>query len=364
MKSAIFLDQYKSVGGGQAVLADVIEIFNRQGWQTHAMIPMGGELERRLDVKKFISIPELHLSVGKKTFGDLLTLTRSATKLLPQLLQLKKYDVIYVNGPRLAPIIWALTPYLKPKQVIYHLHLNHTDSQKRFFLKTLLSRSTAFVIANSRFVFDELLRLSPSVSHSEKLRLISNRLRQGWGNAEFNFHYHTPLRVMCVGRISHEKGQDRVTMLAKNFPEVEFYIVGSSDFSNTDYLKDLKKNSTPNVHWSGQIADLRGFVRENNISISIMPSRAAESFGLVAVESMAASCYTIVSRVGELTNISKMTGCPSFSSDKELDQALKKALSFSKLELAAEAEKQFKLTTENYPPRHFERDIVSLIKDL
>lgn len=328
------------------------------------MIPMGGELERRLNVKKFVSIPELQLSVGKKTFGDLLTLTKSATKLLPQLLQLRKYDIIYVNGPRLAPIVWALTPYLKPKQVIYHLHLNHTDNQKRFFLKTLHSRSTAFVIANSRFVFDELLRLSPSVSHSEKLRLISNRLRQDWADVEFDFHHHSPTRVMCVGRISHEKGQDRIIKLAKKFPSAKFYILGSSDFSNADFLESLKTSSPPNVHWSGQIADLRGFVKENDISISIMPSRAAESFGLAAVESMAASCYTIVSRVGELTNISKMTGCPSFASDEELELIFKKALNFSKLEISAAVEKQFKLTIENYPPRHFERDIVSLIKDL
>lgn len=362
MKSVIFLDQYASIGGGQVVLLELIRIFKKHGWKVDLAAPVGGDLEKLAPVDALIPIPELKLSVGEKNPIDMVKALMGTLESASLLAKLKNYDLIYVNGPRLAPIVWMSSPMLKKNSVIYHLHLDHSELQKRFFLRVLGSPATHSLIANSPYVLDKLIELDPKIKDHPKLALIPNSLREAYK--------HTTLRpsdlsrqasVAVIGRISKEKGQDRVIPLAKSHPQVKFYMIGESDFSEPDFLNNLKSRAPENMIWTGRVAHLEDFIRQNNISISIVPSRAPESFGLVAIESMAASCFTLVSQVGELANLSRQTGCWSFEDDRDLGGKFSEIINLEPEEFRSKVKEQFDKTQKFFSPEKFEQSILELV---
>jgi len=364
VKKVLFLEQYGSMGGGQQVLKEVVSIFRSRHWHITLAAPGGGEVQRLIQADSFIDLPEPRLSHGKKTFLDGINLLLVYFQTVKLLKHLQHQNVIYVNGPRFAPLIWMLQPFLKKQKIVYHLHLEHSLSQRRFFITTLKSKNTTAVIANSEYTLNSLLQIDPSLRENPKLRRIDNALGAAYGSLPFRAPTNRPLKITVIGRISHEKGQDRVFALADQFPENEFHFIGDTDFTDPGYLKKLQEKSPPNVTWAAEVENIKGYLLNHGISISIAPSRATESFGLVAIESMACSCYTVVSDAGNLKNMAAELGCPCFKNDAELEAELKKALDIPPAVFESTVRKQHQAVNAKYAPERFAQELGRFISEL
>jgi glycosyltransferase involved in cell wall biosynthesis len=155
---------------------------------------------------------------------------------------------------------------------------------------------------------------------SDKLRVIENGLTTAYEELQFENRFTCGrLRsIVIIGRLSPEKGHDAIQAAAAYFPDVDFHILGASDFSNNEWQQYLNQMMPKNVHFYGKIDDIPRKVRALKAQLCIVPSRCNESFGLVAIEGMALSCLTIVRNKGGLAEIAKKTNALTFVEDEEL----------------------------------------------
>ena len=119
----------------------------------------------------------------------------------------------------------------------------------------------------------------------------------------------------------------------------------------------------PADHW---ITDVRATIDELGIQISLVPSRIEESFGLVAIESMACSCLTLGSERGALSEISRITGMLTFDIDAplSLDTRLRELLLSDAQNLHDLARRQHRHATEQYALTRFRRKVAHLLTNL
>ncbi len=118
------------------------------------------------------------------------------------------------------------------------------------------------------------------------------------------------LAVLFVGRIEPKKGikvlARAIPIVLKEFPNVKFYFAGrdthlenSSEMASEYILRHAPPN---NVVFLGELPTPELIPYYQKIAIGVFPS-LYEPFGLVALESMACGCATIVSQSGGLSDI-------------------------------------------------------------
>lgn len=351
----LFIDQYRNLGGGQVVLKSMMAIAKRFEHSLILLAPKGGDFEQSvqgIDLD-FYSLPELSLNSGKKNLFDLLKIALSPLFFLSKFSLFLKADLIYNNGARWFFASLVLSPLLKNKKIIYHVHLDHSLMEKKLLQYIIKSPRTEKVIVCSEFLRDKLIAYNP-IFQSPKLEVIANSISSSIDFTTFKnrFLSDSKINIAIVGRISYEKGQDRVINIASSFPELKFYIIGDSDFQKKDFMEQLKLDAPENVHFVGKINNISDFFNSTPIHISIVPSRVNESFGLVAVESMALSAITLLTPNGGLAEIGQKTGAIIFHNESELQSLLAKLL--SQTHLTELARRQYEKTLEHYGPQYFD----------
>lgn len=335
-RNVLFLDQYADIGGGQIVLLDVLRFFLQKDYNVALAAPPAGDLQSRLKVipkTQFIPLNVPLLSKGAKSLKD-------AQKLLfifprvQSLLKKFKGSLIYVNGPRLFPVMAALS-LVQNFRAVYHIHLDHTSAQKLIIKSLLGLKNTEAILVNSDFTLKRLIEFDPIFENHPKVKLVINGMPTRFSHLPFRppQNHGAELRVATVGRLSHEKGQDIIVNVAKKLPALKFFLLGGSDFGDATFAQELSKNLPPNVRLISQNKDTLEFLHENEITVLVVPSRAEESFGLLSIEGMAASCYTVVSEKGALKTIAEKTGARTFQSEEDLFKILTELMSKEKQDL-------------------------------
>lgn len=104
--------------------------------------------------------------------------------------------------------------------------------------------------------------------------------------------------VAFAGRMSAEKGIPVLLEAAEKLPDIPFRIAGAGPLAES-----LRAKAPGNVSFSGMMPreELMDFY--HNARILVVPSVWYETFGLVAVESMARGVPVIVSRIGGLQSL-------------------------------------------------------------
>jgi glycosyltransferase involved in cell wall biosynthesis len=234
----LFLDQFSVIGGAQLCLLDVLDAVGKRGWSAHVAVPGDGPLVERLRSSgvKINQIPCGPYQSGNKSFADFLQLPLDIwrqKRILADLMSRDRFDLIYVNGPRVLPAAALMAHDHFP--VLFHAHnrLNHGSAAS--LAGWSIGRSKATVIACSNYVAQPL---APYVQKGN-LHVVPN----GTPDAGFHERVFGPgrsWRIGLIGRISPEKGQDlflqTAALLAPQFPAARFVICGTPGIPVRKYL--------------------------------------------------------------------------------------------------------------------------------
>jgi glycosyltransferase involved in cell wall biosynthesis len=363
----LFIDQYASIGGGQKVLLQLVEISLQNGHQAVILAPAKGDLEScvrdRYDKNvSFINLDEIPLTHGKKGLKDLFILFASFFRALKHRSLFAWSDVIYVNGPRFYFMTFIFSFVFK-KKYFYHIHLNHSSIEK--FLLYIIGQHprTEKIILSSNFLYDRLVGTLPFMKKSRKLIVLQNSLSSTFSSLSFvdRWKGKSLTSLTCIGRIDPEKGQSLFIELARCFPQWQFVLMGSSDFSSAEYEMRLRKEAPNNVVFRGKVQDVISAINESSIQVSIVPSQCEEAFGLAAIESMACSLFTITSGKGELESISVKTGAWIAHNVEEFKALLCKLDSINSYDRLNMTKKMYESTMNTYLYAQYQNQWLSLI---
>ena len=237
--------------------------------------------------------------------------------------------------------------------------------EKRFFARTLSSPNIAALVVPSTFVRDDLVQFSEKFS-SPKVRLVENGLSQRYDGLPFDdrFNGNAPSRVALIGRLSPEKGQDMLPLLASMVPDISFHVLGDSAFADTSWSEGLRRMAPTNVHFHGWVDDVPSAIRDLGIQVCLVPSRCDEASPLVPLEAMALSCLTLVRDRGGLKEIAARTGALTFVNDAEVAPLLSRMMAMPAQDLSSLARSQHAATLASYGHEAFVGRLEVLLKEL
>ena len=368
-KSILFIDQFREVTGGQVVLQALVQVAQEAGYCVGVLAPMGGGLEAALKARwgekiQRHDLDELSLQSGRKGWRDALRLLGFSFYLLRFLRLISSYGVIYVNGGRLAlPFALLSLLTIRPRW-IYHLHLCHSGLEKRLLsLIARLPRTGSMVLA-SRFIQEDFARERPEIAGNERVCVIENCLNPPFTALPFVDRFTTrgtELTVALIGRVSPVKGHALLPALARALPDLQFTSIGRIAPDQIAFAETLFVGAPSNLLHAGETADLPGLIDRMPVHLSIVPSRWEEPFGLVSIESMAASCITLVSDRGMLPHIAACTGAWCFHDEEELVAMLTRLRGMPRTELREIAAQQHASVMRQFGFDDFRRKVLRVI---
>lgn len=219
---------------------------------------------------------------------------------------------------------WSIRPLFE------HHFINRVIAAERYVFT-----NAQLLLANSSAIIDEIEDLydtsirehSPIVPHGTPDPLIERASRHAARNELMR--KGAPLRVLYVGRFEQRKGFDialRVASALIKSDQLEFIFIGDAlDEQHQNTIVSLGADNlllNPQVSFLGKVdrtALNDAFV---DADLVIMPSRF-ESFGLVAIEAMAAGRPVIALSAGGLAEVATTeNGCTTFAENASIVQAI------------------------------------------
>jgi glycosyltransferase involved in cell wall biosynthesis len=366
-KSILFIDQFSNIAGGQIVLQKLVEVAIEDGWHVGVLAPGGGDLQAKLQKDfgsqlKFENLCELELKNGQKGFHDLWRFFCFCFYVWKFWPLLRKYDVIYLNGSRLALPFTFLSIFLPGRKWFYHIHLCHSSLEKKILSFIARFPGNRRLIAASIFIQEDLVKSIPSLVDSRSLVVLENCLGRNFEELSFDDRSQKrPLKVAVIGRVAPEKGQDVLPSLARLFPQLNFMMVGRADPENKKFLDSILHEAPENLRHVGEKLDIPDFLKNESIQLSLVPSVWEEPFGLTAIESMAASCTTIVSNRGMLPLIAQRTGASCYQTREDLESILMHLQGLEPAALAQLTRQQHESAHKNFKSAKFRQKFLDLI---
>jgi glycosyltransferase involved in cell wall biosynthesis len=367
-KAILFIDQFSNIAGGQTVLQTLVEIAIEDSWQVSVLAPGGGRLQAELEACfgekiKFENMTELKLQNGQKGFQDIWKFFVFCLSVFKFWTLLRRFDVIYVNGSRLALPFAFISLSLPGRKWFYHIHLCHSLFEKKILNFVASFPGTQSMVAASTFIRDDILKSTPFLANTRRLFVLENCLGRNFEELPFDERSQKqPRKVAVIGRIAPEKGQDILPSLAIRFPHLNFIIVGRVDSENKKFLDSVLQEAPENLRYVGEKLDIPAFLKSEAIQLSLVPSVWEEPFGLTAIESMAASCATIVSNRGMLPIIAQRTGALCYRTPEDLDSILVQLQDLDSVKLEQLTLLQYKAAHKNFNSTEFRRKFRDLIR--
>jgi glycosyltransferase involved in cell wall biosynthesis len=372
--SILFVDQGGEIAGGQVVMLSLIQTAREKGFQVGVLAPMGGGLEAALvsrwgpRVSRY-HLEQLDLQDGRKGLSDLCRLLAYCFYVLRFWRVAAAYKVIYINGCRVAPAFVFLSLLLPTHRWFYHIHLCHSRVEKFLLAMISLVPTTRQIVMASSFIRDDFFKSLPWLKTNRRFVVLENCLDATFDSLlpldRFHPHHEEDERsftVALIGRVSPEKGHDVLPRLARRFPSVRFLIIGRTAPENQAFLDSLLAEKLPNLIYMGETSQLPKLLEEEQVQFSVVPSRWEEPFGLTSIESMAASCITLVSRKGMLPAIAERTGALCFEDDDHLERLLEQIFAFQTPSLRLLARNQFDSVHAQFSLNGFCWRFISLIR--
>jgi glycosyltransferase involved in cell wall biosynthesis len=292
----LLLDQYSDPGGAQQALAELLPAICERGWRAVVGLPGSGEL---CAVVRALGLELERIDCA----SDLRRYAARVPRLAAQIRKLAQRvgaDLVYLNGPRLAPAA-ALAGLCCP--VMFHSHSWLPAGMARAATALALRRMDARVVANCDFVASQWRRLV----RADRIETIYNGVAGPVG---------TPLRrpdgpprIGCIGRMSPEKGQREFVAAAAgihdSLPECRFVICGEALFGNPEarrYAAEVRSAASGlPAEFRGWVPDIYGALAE--LDLLLVPSVGPEATTRVILEAFAAGVPVIAFRSGGISEV-------------------------------------------------------------
>lgn len=374
MNDVLFVEHASEIGGGQIVFLELLDAAVDVGMTVGAAYPEGGRLERVIEgrftgLAEAIKVAEIRMTNGRKGLVDILGFAFSWVPFMRHWPRLRRYRLWYVNGGRVL-LAMAVAALFCRRHIVYHAHIVHGRLEKSLLLLLARAGLLKVVVCPSNFVRNDLIAFNAWFARPGRCEVIENPLAQAFGALPFVDRFgpgHEAVRVIgVVGKVSPTKGHDLVCEVARALPDLRFHFIGGTLPGDEAYVDRLKRTAPPNVTFVGEVSDVRATIDALRIQVSLVPSRIAESFGLVAIESMACSCITLGSERGALPEIARLTGMVAFDIDapRSLEARLRELMSSDARTLCELARNQHHHATERYALTRFQSEVAHLLMSL
>ena len=304
----LFLDQFSHLGGAQFCLREVLEEVRSRGWEAEVMAPGSGPLldfARECGFDSYtLPIPEYssHREAGADflRFGS--GLARAAA-LVRRALRERRFDIVYVNGPRVLPAaIQRQTP------VVFHAHSVATSKYAQAIVNWSMRRVRAKALACSRFAASPIeAALGEGV-----VQVVYNGVADCGFRPRGQPHANPdgPIRIGLLGRISPEKGHldflDAARALADD-RNLRFSIIGAALFSDREYEQKIRSLCGSSVELRGWTDNVSEILHE--LDILAVPSGANEASTRVVMEALSAGTCVVAYPSGGLPELIRNGHC-------------------------------------------------------
>jgi glycosyltransferase involved in cell wall biosynthesis len=299
------IDQYSELGGAQRMLLDLLPSFSERGWTIQAALPGSGPLIASLEKLGYVTYKFHSNTYTKVRKGpvEMLRYVSEWPKLSADLLRIVRNhatNLIYANGPRVLPAAsWVARRCSLP--LVFHCHHRLHQRTAIQLAGNSLQYARARVIACCRFAIEPL---KPYISGSH-LRILYNGVAApteaptGTGTGKIR-------RIAVIGRIEEEKGQLQFVRAARSlyrqFPEIEFTLIGAPVFSDRRYLDQVQAAAArlPVTFegWKENMADVFP-----SLDLVVVPSSQLDATPRVVVEALAAGIPVVAFAVGGIPEI-------------------------------------------------------------
>jgi glycosyltransferase involved in cell wall biosynthesis len=282
------------VGGGEESLLALARGLNRERFHPHAVVPADGDVA---DALRVLGIPVTLLALPPLRPWSLRAAWRSL-RALRSLLVAADVRLVHTHGSR--GTLYAGLAARRPRvPVIWHVRIADRDP----WLDGLLLRLSTRVIAISRAVESRF----DGRCQADKVCVVYNGVDPAyWAPPEPRARTGAPPTVLCVGRLSPEKGQatllQAVPLVRRQVPSARFLFVGADVAGEAERLRGVAEilGVRDAVEFRRWMPDPRPAFGEADLIA--VPSRS-EGFGRVLVEAAFLAIPAVASRVGGIPEV-------------------------------------------------------------
>lgn len=317
----VFVHASADLYGSDITLLDLVFGIDKHRFHPIVVLPYYGPLVPRLRGAGAEVVVRTDLPILRRQHTNvkgMLRLAASSFRSVGWLTRfIRRRRVSLVHSNTLATLIPGLAAMLARRPQVWHVH--EIVAQPRavaYLLATCSSAASTLVVANSRATADHYRQTR--LASSTPIEIILNGVEESRLRADPN----TSLRFLVgagpedtvftlVGRVNRLKGHsvfiEAATLLVTEVEGARFLIVGDS-FAGQEHLSEMVDQRIE----ASEV--LRGrMIRVPHVAqvgavyaasdVAVVPSTEPESFGLVAVEAMAAGLPVIASRIGALPEV-------------------------------------------------------------
>lgn len=300
MKNIVCFHLFNDYSGSPKVLRTVIEGLLEKGYNIDLVTSRGGVLDE-LKGKKNLRLRQYDYRFSRNIV--IRAMRYAWVQLMVFFMALgymfKRNTVIYINT--ILPVGAAIGGRVACKKVVYHYHENAKAKSTAYrILAKIMQWIASDIICVSQYQRSFLRRkkrvhIVPNAlcsSFVEKLSPDSNRAFEA-------------KRVLMLGSLKGYKGTDEFIALAKRMNKYSFELVINDSQENIDkYLEERNIIPTSNLTIYPRQEDVTPFYNRASLVLNLTnKAQAIETFGLTALEAMAAGLPVIVPTVGGIAEM-------------------------------------------------------------
>jgi glycosyltransferase involved in cell wall biosynthesis len=296
--NVLFIDQFSDIGGGQLCLLDVMTDVRRRGWSGTLAAPGDGPLISRASALG-LNMVELPSDVATRAVwkaGPYIRRSNERAQVLSRTIRDGRFDLSYVNGPRILPAAAIACGASLP--MIFHAHNRPVSPVARAIAGWSVRSTQATVIACCRFVADVYC----TYALADRLHVVLNGVEEiPYTERAFT----APLLIGMIGRIEPQKGQLRFVeaarMLLASGIDCEFVVCGSPGPSCGKYVDQVESAAAGLpfrfMPWQDDVADVL-----RSLDLLVVPS-TNEGLPRVILEAFSAGVPVVGFRTGGIPEV-------------------------------------------------------------
>jgi glycosyltransferase involved in cell wall biosynthesis len=321
MKTILFVHQSADLYGSDRVLLALVTQLGKDEFHPIVLLPLEGPLLLKLRARgvECHIVPITRLSRATLSLRGMLTMPGSilkSLKAIDAIIKGRKVNLVHSNT--LAVLSGALWAKLHCVSHVWHVHeiIVHPIWVRKIYAY-LLTWLADWIICVSHATENNLLLDKPVLA--TKISVVWNGLEQPQASDNTSVSVYRQsigmkegeLLVALVGRINRLKGQRLLVETAgllwrQGIRNLKFLIVGSVVPGQEHFMRSLQSDIVASS--ASKCFILQPFTQQietvwNACDIAVIPSTEPESFGMVALEAMAAGKPVVAANHGGLSEI-------------------------------------------------------------